>query len=100
MKIRTIDRLTYANVIATLALFVSLGGASHTAIKLPADSVSSRQLRPGVVNLGALNFPLGTTGMIDNKMEYVPGVGAMEGLAWMSDTPPRAQGTFRCGTCP
>src|SRR5881409_1655372 len=42
-------RLTYANVIATLALFVALGGSSYAALKLPRNSVGSTQIRPGAV---------------------------------------------------
>ena len=57
-----IGRLTYANVIATLALFVALGGASYAAIVLPAHSVGPRQLRTGAVTPAALSFPLGVTG--------------------------------------
>lgn len=45
-------RLTYANVVATLALFVALGGASYAATSLPADSVATRQL---AFPLGALS---------------------------------------------
>ena len=41
--------LTYANVIATLALFLALGGASYAAIKLPKNSVGSKQIRTGAV---------------------------------------------------
>lgn len=63
------ERLTYANVVATLALFASLGGASYAAITLPADSVGSKQLRAGAVGLGALRFPLGTIGITDDKVE-------------------------------
>jgi hypothetical protein len=42
-------RLSYANVIASLALFVALGGSSYAAIKLPAGSVGAKQLRTGAV---------------------------------------------------
>jgi hypothetical protein len=38
--------VTYANVTATLALFVALGGASYAAVELPARSVGPRHLRP------------------------------------------------------
>jgi hypothetical protein len=38
-------RLNYANVTATLALFVALGGTSYAAIKLPKNSVGSLQVR-------------------------------------------------------
>ena len=36
---------TYANVTATVALIVALGGTSYAAIILPANSVGSRQLK-------------------------------------------------------
>lgn len=42
-------RLTYANVISSLALFVSLGGISYAAVKLPKDSVGTKQLKKGAV---------------------------------------------------
>jgi hypothetical protein len=38
-------KLTYANVVATLALFIALGGASYAAIKLPKNSVGTKQLK-------------------------------------------------------
>lgn len=56
--VRFRNRLTYANVVATLALFIALGGASYAAISLPAGSVGPRQLRAGAVTLGKLGFPL------------------------------------------
>jgi hypothetical protein len=42
-------RLTYANVIATLALFLALGGTSYAALKLPKNSVGSKQLKANAV---------------------------------------------------
>jgi hypothetical protein len=42
-------KLTYANVVATLALFVALGGASYAAFKLPKNSVGTKQLKNGAV---------------------------------------------------
>lgn len=41
--------LTYANVTATLALFVALGGTSYAAITLPKNSVGAAQIRAGAV---------------------------------------------------
>jgi hypothetical protein len=38
-------RASYANVTATLALFVALGGTGYAAIKLPANSVSTKQIK-------------------------------------------------------
>lgn len=43
------SHLTYANVMATLALFVALGGASYAAVKLPAASVGTKQIRDGSI---------------------------------------------------
>jgi hypothetical protein len=42
-------RLTYANVVATLALFVALGGGAVAATKLGKNSVGTRQLKNGAV---------------------------------------------------
>src|SRR4051812_10361565 len=42
--------LTYANVTATLALFIALGmGSAYAANRLAPKSVGERQLRPGAV---------------------------------------------------
>lgn len=69
MPRRLSDKLTYANVLATLAMFVSLGGASYAAITLPAGSVGAKQLRARAVGIEALRFPLGTVGTTDDKIE-------------------------------
>jgi hypothetical protein len=42
-------RLTYANVTATLALFMALGGVSWAAVTLPARSVGTRELKSNAV---------------------------------------------------
>jgi hypothetical protein len=39
------DRLTYANVMSTVAVFVALGGVSYAVSTLPANSVGTKQLR-------------------------------------------------------
>jgi hypothetical protein len=41
--------LTYANVMATLALFIALGGSSYAAVRLSANSVGSRQIKRDAV---------------------------------------------------
>jgi hypothetical protein len=43
-------RLSYANVTATVALFVALGGTTYAAATLPKNSVGSRQLRRHAVS--------------------------------------------------
>lgn len=42
-------RLTYANVMATTAMFIALGGSSYAAITLPRNSVGSNQIRKSAV---------------------------------------------------
>jgi len=42
-------RLSYANVVATLALFIALGGGAYAATKLPKNSVGPTQLRRNAV---------------------------------------------------
>jgi hypothetical protein len=46
---RISSRLTYANVVASLALFVALGGGAYAAITLPKNSVGSKQIKNGSV---------------------------------------------------
>jgi hypothetical protein len=46
---RITRRLSYSNVIASLALFVALGGASYAAVALPANSVGTKQLKTNAV---------------------------------------------------
>jgi hypothetical protein len=49
MRLRSIrSRVTYANVTASIALFVALGGTSY-ALTLPRNSVGTKQLRTGSV---------------------------------------------------
>jgi hypothetical protein len=43
-------KLTYANIVSTLALFLALGGATALATgQLPLRSIGAKQLRPGAV---------------------------------------------------
>ncbi len=42
-------KLTYANVVASLALFIALGGVSYAAVKLAPNSVRSTTIRDGQV---------------------------------------------------
>ena len=47
-------RLTYANVVSSLALFVGLGGVSYAATTLPRDSVGPTQIRAEAVRSGKI----------------------------------------------
>jgi hypothetical protein len=43
------SKLTYANVMATVAVFMALGGGAYAAVKLPANSVGSKQIKKKAV---------------------------------------------------
>ena len=43
------SRLSYANVTASLALFIALGGTGYAAVTLPRNSVGNAQLRNNAV---------------------------------------------------
>lgn len=47
MRIR--KNLTFANVVACLALFIALGGASYATTQLPKNSVGTKQLKKNAV---------------------------------------------------
>jgi hypothetical protein len=42
--------LSYANVVATMALFVALGGGAYAAINLPKNSVGAKQIKKNAVS--------------------------------------------------
>lgn len=44
-----LPRPTYANVVATVALFIALGGAAYAATQLPRNSVGVKQLKKNAV---------------------------------------------------
>jgi hypothetical protein len=50
MLSRLTARLSYANLIATLALFLALGGSSYAALNLPKGSVGGTQLKRNSVS--------------------------------------------------
>ncbi len=48
------EKLTYANVMATLAFFLALGGVGYAATKLPKNSVHAKQIAKGAVKTAKL----------------------------------------------
>ena len=53
--IRTVRaHLSYANVMASIAVFVALGGTSYALTQLPRDSVGSKQIRSKAVGASEL----------------------------------------------
>ena len=49
MLTRLRSHLTYANVMATIAVFIALGGGAYAVTALPKDSVGTKQLRKSAV---------------------------------------------------
>lgn len=68
-------KLNYANVIATIALFVALGGAAIAA-GLPKHSVGAAQLKKGAVTPAALRKGAVTAGKIAPKAVVAGKLGA------------------------
>jgi putative transposon-encoded protein len=78
-KVRS--RLTYANVLATVALFVALGGTGYAVISLPKNSVGKRQIErkavrsPEAYNLRLRDFKKGQRA----KLKGDPGQQGIQG---------------------
>lgn len=61
--------LTYANVMATVALFVALGGVSYATIKIGRDSVRARHIAPNAVRASELaRRSVGTAEVTDGSL--------------------------------
>jgi hypothetical protein len=66
-------KLSYANVMATVAMFIALGGASYAALKLPKNSVGTRQLKKNAVNSGKVkNNSLTGSDINESSLAGVP----------------------------
>jgi hypothetical protein len=129
MKSRLKTRLSFANVVASLALFVALGGTAYATGALPADSVGTAQLEHGSVTSGkvkdgtlkAVDFakkqllvgpkgatgPAGPAGTVDTSQFYTKALsdgrylgGAL--VTVVAAAPPITVGTFggATATCP
>ena len=75
--------LSYANVMATVAVFIALGGTSYAAISLPSDSVGTREIRTGGVGkseiqTGGVGQSEIRTGAVGKGEIETGGVGASE----------------------
>jgi hypothetical protein len=58
--------LTYANVMATLALFLALGGGAYAAVNLPKNSVGSRQIKKNAVSSSKIKKNAVTSSRVKN----------------------------------
>src|SRR5664279_2232360 len=96
-------KLSYANVVATLALFLALGGAAYAASKLPKNSVGTKQIKKNAVT-GAKVKKQTLTGNNINlaKLGTVPSATTASGLTPLEAThivgtagqPPFLDGAF------
>src|SRR3954463_13359585 len=50
MSQRIRSRLTFANVMSCVAVFIALGGTGYAAVKLPKNSVGSKQIKKNAVS--------------------------------------------------
>ena len=50
MRRPLLSRLTYANAMSTIAVFLALGGVGYAVAKLPANSVGPRQIKKNAVS--------------------------------------------------
>jgi hypothetical protein len=62
------DRLTYANVVATLALFVALGGTGYAASQVRSSDIKNRTIRAKDVRKNALTG----TEIRESRLRKVP----------------------------
>jgi hypothetical protein len=63
---RTRSQLSYANVVATLALFLALGGTAFAAVALTKNSVKSRHIGKGQVKAADLGRNAVTSAKVRN----------------------------------
>ena len=61
------SRLSYANVTASLALFIALGGTGYAAVTLPRNSVGAAQLRSNAVGANEIRRGAVRSGEIRNR---------------------------------
>jgi hypothetical protein len=70
---RILGRLTYANTMATIAVFIALGGASYAAVRLPKNSVGSRQIKNNAITAAKIkNGAVGGAKIDPSRIGTVP----------------------------
>ena len=75
-------RLNYADVVATLALFIALGGVSWAAVKLPRNSVGGPQIRTNAVTGAKVRYgSLTGSDVRDQSLTAADFAGSVQGAA-------------------
>ncbi|MBS1890789.1 MAG: hypothetical protein JST59_05815 [Actinobacteria bacterium] len=81
-------RLTYANVVASLALFIALGGASYAATSLPKGSVGTDQIQAEAVRTGKVADDAVTAAKLAQGVrERLAPVGGVPATTTITSTP-------------
>ena len=75
--------LSFANVVSMLALFVALGGVSYAALKLPKNSVGSKQIKKNAVKSGKIKA--GAVGNGKLRADAITGEKVLDGSIGLSD---------------
>jgi hypothetical protein len=75
--------LTYANVMSTIGVFIALGGVSYAALKLPKNSVGSKQIKKNAVKSGKIKA--GAIGNGKLRADAVTGDKVLDGSIGLSD---------------
>jgi hypothetical protein len=61
------DKLSYANVMSTIAVALALGGTSYAAVKLPSNSVGSPQIKASAVKASEIASSAVTSADVRNR---------------------------------
>lgn len=73
-------RLSFANVVSCIALFVALGGASYAATQLPKNSVGAKQIKPNAVSSSKVkNGSLGVADFKSSELSQLQGPAGPQG---------------------
>jgi hypothetical protein len=96
MRQRLRSHLTYANVMATVAVFLALGGGAYAAFHLKKNSVGPRQLKNNAVSTKKLRDGAVTTAKIANNA--VNGTRIADGSIGIADVSASLHLLCRSGT--
>jgi len=96
MPARLRSRLTYANVMATMAMFVALGGSSYAAITITAKNVKNRSLTGREFKSNSI----GGKAIKESRLGAVPNAQRLNGVTARRFLVKCPDGTFPAGgTC-
>lgn len=82
MRIVRMGRPSPAMIVATLALFVALGGTAYAGLSIPANSVGSKQLRANAVTTKKIKHGAVTAAKINPKGLTVPNAASAQAIAY------------------